>query len=224
MSVDDWVQGRAEVFLRLTLLLELVQRPGPDDATHSEAAAAAAAAADMDAGCSFTTDAAAGQNAAAGASNGTAGDDSVASLGSAAMQELQEVVDNWLRMTALSLVFAPDAYMASISISIQDSHGQACPATKQFWAQVTARTQFSDLQLRMLIAARKEFQRLNSVAVASLPDMPNHGACTALFEAVLMRQQQQGAPLNRVQQQQQQGAPQNRVQQQQQGAAGLVLP
>jgi hypothetical protein len=201
MSVDDWVQGRAEVFTQLTLLLELVQRP--------------AAAADSEdifqtpcGGANFTENF--GRNSPgtpAGSTDAAAASD--ASLPNAAMQELQDVVDDWLLKAVLALIFAPSAYIAAMSK--RGSHSQACPASKQLWAQMTARMQFSDQQLRMLIAAQKEFQRLNGVAVASLPDMASRGACTPLFEAVLLRQQQQqqqqeqrSSPLSSAQQQQQQ--------------------
>jgi hypothetical protein len=160
MSVDDWVQGRADVFLRRTLLLELVQRPAAadDGEVHDESAAAGTANSSLNYAAS----------PAAAASD--------ASLSSAAMQELQDATDNWLQMAALSLIFAPTAYIGAMSR--QATH--RCPATKQFWSQVTARMQLSDTQLRMLIAAQKEFNRLNQMASACIPDMLNKGACTAL--------------------------------------------
>jgi hypothetical protein len=209
MSVDDWVQERVDVFLRLTLLLELVQRPAADadSEVHDESAAPGTA--------NFTMNSAAGRAAApaaADSSEAAAAAAIDASLGSVAMQELREALDSWLRLSSLSLILAPTAFVAAFSR--QGRPSQSCPASKQFWAQVTARMQYSETQLRMLIAGQKESNRLNQLAIACIPDMPNQGACTALFEAVLMRQQQQ----------QQQDDPPLNQQQQQQPAGGTATP
>jgi hypothetical protein len=174
MSVEDWVHCRMEAYQRMTLLLELVQRPATLDCQSCDTACR----------CPGTGD-------TSGLFVQSVTDGSISSLADDAMQQLRRVTDDWVRMAALAFIYAPDVLTAAAA-----EHGtpqQLRPAGKPFWAQVTARLQFSDCQLRLLVAGRRQFQRLSCIGLTSIPEMLNQGACTALFEAVQQQQEQQQA-------------------------------
>jgi hypothetical protein len=173
MSVEDWVHRRVEVFQRMTLLLELVQRRAAADGLAGEAAYPCP------------------QRGPSSSSDVSVEDGSICALAEDAMQQLRCVTDDWVRMAALAIIFTPTVLAASAADP--GTPQQVWPAGKPFWAQVTARLQFCDQQLRLLDASRRQLQRISRIGLESVREMHSQGACTALFEAVLLQQQQQQA-------------------------------